>query len=126
MSLVRGSEQTLPPASSRRQIQGNSVLASTSGTTWAHTFRPGQRMPKTGLWEVPLPGLWHQFVGGVSCSSIVGLNKPHLLQRWRKKDGAYLPGKPDEDRLRRARLAWVQSLFPGPWQQQVSAAKTSV
>ena len=41
---------------------------------------------------------WHQFLGGVSCSSIVDLNKFHLFQRWRQKDGAYLSSKLDEDR----------------------------
>ena len=87
-------------------------------------FGQGRECRRPASGKFPYQVWWHQFVGGVSCSSIVGLNKPHLLQRWRKKDGAYLPGKPDEDRLRRARLAWVQSLFPGPWQQQVRPAKT--
>ena len=61
------------------------------------------RRPASGkfLYQVWL----HQFLGGVSCFSIAGLDKSHLFQRWRKKDGVYLSGKPEEDRLRRARLA---------------------
>ena len=64
----------------------------------------------------------HQLLGGVSCSSIVGLNKFHLFQRWRKKMGSIYLENQTKIGLRRARLAWVQSLFPGQWRQLVSPA----
>ena len=88
-------------------------------------FRQGRecRRPASGksLYQV-----WSlQLLGGVSCSSIVGLNKSHPFQQWRKKDGVSLSGQPGEHRLRQARLAWVHSLFPRSWPQQVSTAETN-
>ena len=69
---------------------------------------------------------FHPILRCVSCSSIVHLNKSHLLQRFLKIHRVYLSGKPCEHRLRLAILAFVQSLFPVQWQQRVNPAKTSV
>ena len=55
----------------------------------------------------------HRFLRCVSCSSIVNLNKSHLLQWFLKIHGVYLSGKPCEHRLRIAIFAFVQFLFSG-------------
>ena len=65
-------------------------------------FRQGRECRRQASGEFLYQVLSHPLLGGVSCSSIVGLNKSPLFQRGRKKDEVYLSCQPGEHKLRRA------------------------
>ena len=88
-------------------------------------FRHGREYRIQASWKFLYHVWFHQLLRCVSCSFMVHLDKSHLLQRFLKKHGVYLSGKPCEHRLRLTILAFVQSLFPWRWQQQVNPARTS-
>jgi len=89
-------------------------------------FRQGRECQRLASGKF-LYQVWsHQLLGGVSCFSIVGLNKSHFSQRWRKKDGVYLSGKPDKHSVKAGKTGLGS--IPVSWvmEKQVSAAKTRV
>ena len=86
---------------------------------------PGREYQIQVSWKCLFHAWFLRILRCVSCSSIVHPNKSHLLLRCLKIHRVYLSGKPCEHRLRLAILAFVQSLFPGRWQQQVNPARTS-
>ena len=86
---------------------------------------PGREYQIQVSWKCLFHAWFLRILHCASCFSTVHLNKSHLLQRSLRTLQEYLSGRPYEHRLRLAILAFVQSLFPWRWQQQVNPARTS-